>query len=104
MEIILKNTIFSFHDELCKQEVGCAMGTKPGPAYADVFMARRIYENILSLAEKYGTVQKHPLSIFKRFLDDIFSIFKGTSKDLHKLFEDKNKLHKSIKFTMNHSQ
>ena len=30
-------------------------------------------------------------------------MFKGTSKDLHKLFRDMNKLHKSIKFTMNHS-
>ena len=52
METILKNNIFNFHDELWKQEVGCAMGTKPAPAYADVFMARRIDENILSLAEK----------------------------------------------------
>ena len=100
MDVILKNNIFTFHDELWKQEIGCAMGTKPAPAYADVFMARRIDDKIISLAEKYG---KLPLSIFKRFLDDIFSIFKGSSKDLHKLFDDMNKIHKSIKFTMNHT-
>ena len=100
MDVILKNNIFTFHDEIWKQEIGCAMGTKSAPAYADVFMARRIEDKIISLAEKYG---KLLLSIFKRFLDDIFSIFKGSSKDLHKLFDDMNKIHKSIKFTMNHT-
>ena len=103
MEIILKNNIFNFHDELWRQEIGCAMGTKPAPSYADIFMARKIDQRIISLAHKYGKNNKSPLSIFKRFLDDIFSIFKGTTKDLHKLFEEMNKLHKSIKFTMNHS-
>ena len=39
----------------------------------------------------------------KRSEDDIFSVFKGTTKDLHQLFDDLNRLHKSIKFTMNHS-
>ena len=32
MEIILKNNIFNFHDELWRQEIGCAMGTKPAPS------------------------------------------------------------------------
>ena len=41
--------------------------------------------------------------MLKRFLDNIFSIFKETTKDLHQLFGKLNKLHKSIKFTMNHS-
>ena len=79
------------------------MGTKPAPSYADNFMARRIDDQITRLAEKYATDSKSPLSIFKRFLDDIFSIFKGTSKDLHKLFNNMNNLHSSIKFTMNHT-
>ena len=41
MEIILKSNLFIFHDELWRQEIGCAMGTKPAPSYADIFMARR---------------------------------------------------------------
>ena len=41
--------------------------------------------------------------MLKRFLDDIFSIFLGTTKDLHKLLEEIKKIHKSIKFTMNHT-
>ena len=103
MEIILKNNLFNFHDELYRQEIGCAMGTKPAPSYADIFMARRIDNRIISLAQKFGSRNKSPLTIFKRFLDDMFSIFQGTSKDLHKLFDEMNRLHKSIKFTMNHT-
>ena len=103
MDIILKNNLFVFHEELWKQQIGCAMGTKPAPSYADIFMARKIDDKIISLAQKHSLNNKSPLSIFKRFLDDIFSIFKGTTKDLHKLFDEMNQIHKSIKFTMNHS-
>ena len=81
------------------------MGTKPAPSYADIFMARKIDDKIISLAEQFNQMKDkgNPLTMFKRFLDDIFSIFKGTTKDLHKLFDEMNKLHKTIKFTMNHS-
>ena len=75
------------------------MGTKPAPSYADIFMARRIDNLIIALAQKPGST----LSLFKRFLDDIFSIYQGTSKNLHLLFDEMNKQHKSIKFTMNHT-
>ena len=52
MEIILKNNLFNFHDELWRQKIGCAMGTKPAPSYADNFMARRIDNQIIALAQK----------------------------------------------------
>ena len=103
MEIILNNNLFNFHEELWRQEIGCAMGSKPAPSYADIFMAKKIDKQIISLAHKYCTDDKNPLKIFKRFLDDIFSIFKGTTKDLHKMFEEMNNLHDTIKFTMNHT-
>ena len=103
MEIILKNNLFNFHEDMYRQEIGCAMGTKPAPAYADNFMARKIDKRIISLAQKYALNNKSPLSIFKRFLDDIFSVYQGTSKDLHKLLDEMNELHNTIKFTMNHT-
>ena len=103
MEIILKNNLFNFHEELWRQEIGCAMGTKPAPSYADIFMARKLDKLIISLAQNLGKNNKSPLTIFKRFLDDIFSIFQGTTKNLHKLFDEMNKLHQTIKFTMNHT-
>ena len=39
----------------------------------------------------------------KRFLDDYFSIFIGTTKMLHQLFEQMNRIHPSICLTMNHT-
>ena len=52
MDIILRNNLFSFHDQLYRQEIGCAMGTKPAPSYADIFMARKLDQKIINLAEK----------------------------------------------------
>ena len=96
MEIILKNNIFNFHEELYRQEIGCAMGSKPAPSYADIFMSRKIDNKIISLAHQFGENNISSLKIFKRFLDDIFSIYQGTSKDLHKIFGEMNQLDKSI--------
>ena len=39
----------------------------------------------------------------KRFLDDIFKIFLGTTKQLHELFDKINKIHPTLKFTLNHT-
>ena len=39
----------------------------------------------------------------KRFLDDYFSVFNGTTKQLHQLLEQINKLHPTIKLTLNHT-
>ena len=43
------------------------------------------------------------LKFYKRFLDDIISIWFGTTKELHALFKIMNTLHPTIKFTMNHT-
>ena len=42
MDIILNNNIFTFHDALWKQEVGAAMGSRPIPPYANIFLARTL--------------------------------------------------------------
>ena len=39
----------------------------------------------------------------KRFLDDIFQIFVGSTKMLHKIFQDINNIHPNIKFTISHT-
>ena len=38
-----------------------------------------------------------------RFLDDYFLIFNGTTKDLHRLLEEINLVHPTIKLTLNHT-
>ena len=40
MEIILYHNIFEFHEGFYKQKIGAAMGSKPTPGYANIFMAK----------------------------------------------------------------
>ena len=96
MDIILHNDIFTFHDALWKQEVGAAMGSKPIPPYANIFLARTLDKLMKKSGAKF-------FQILKRFLDDYFTIFVGTTQELHKLLEEINKVYHTIKLTMNHT-
>ena len=99
MELILKYSIFTFNSDYFQQLIGAAMGSKPIPGYSNIFMAKKIDRIINMLADK----NENALLLFKRFLDDLFFIFNGNSKQLHILFEDINKIHPAIKFTMEHT-
>ena len=103
MELILRHNIFTFHDSYWKQEVGAAMGSKPVPDYADTFLARTVDPEITKLAHKFDTNEQKAMQLLKRFLDDYFSIFNGSTKNLHLLWDEMNKIHPSIKLTMNHT-
>ena len=102
MELILYNNIFSFHDALWKQNIGAAMGSKPVPPYANIFMAR-IDQKIKDLAKQYDEGDKNALILMKRFLDDIFLIFNGTTRNLHELLHKINQINPNIKLTMMHT-
>ena len=92
-----------FDKKYYQQKIGTAMGTKPAPSYANTFMAKRIDPHIVEIALKYQENGEMSLKLFKRFLDDIFLIFVGGTKRFHKFFEEINKIHPSIKFTMSHT-
>ena len=79
------------------------MGSRPVPPYANIFMARKIDTKILEIAEKYSKNGKIPISSIKRFLDDLFSIWYGTTKDLHKFLNEINTIHPNIKLTLKHT-
>ena len=96
MELLLNNNIFEFDEFLWKQNVGAAMGCKPVPPYANVFMA-----TIDTLIKNQQGA--HAFRLLKRFLDDFFTMFKGSTKELHAMFVKMNSIHPTIKFTMNHT-
>ena len=102
LELILKYNIFEFNSDLYLQLIGTAMGTKPAPSYANIFMARRIDNMIKELAAKFGD-GVYPIRFLKRFLDDIFMIFTGSIENLHLFLDELNTVHPTIKFTMNHT-
>ena len=102
MEILLKYNIFQWDRQLFLQTIGTAMGSRPAPTYANIFMARMMDSKITELI-KQCSENNINLNFMKRYLDDIFSIFVGRSSKLHILLEELNKLHPTIKFTLKHT-
>ena len=104
MNLVQQYNIFEFHyAQLWKHLIGVAMGIHPVPSYANIYLAERIYEAIIRLGNKYGMNGESAFKIFKRFLDDIFQVITGTTKELHNLYEEINNIHPTLKFTLIHT-
>ena len=102
LDLVLKYNIFEFNQELFIQLIGTAMGTRPAPSYANIFMAKKIDPKILEAASNFGD-GVYPVRFLKRFLDDIFLIFIGSIAKLHSFLSEINSIHPTIKFTMSHT-
>ena len=72
------------------------MGTVCAPPYATIFM-NKIDELMKELAR--NITNSDPIRLYKRFLDDIFLVWKGSVPELQTFLEEINNLHPSIKFT-----
>ena len=83
LTIILENNIMEFNEEYYIQNIGAAMGSRPVPPYANNFMAKLIDPRFLEIAKKFIKDGVFPIKFLKRFLDDLFSIWLGTTKSLH---------------------
>ena len=77
------------------QLVGTAMRTKSAPPCANHFRGRH--------KETIREVFIWAIAFWKRFIDDIFLIFIGTTKQLQSMKDFMNNLHSRIKFTFEHS-
>ena len=77
------------------QFVGTTMGTKAAPPYANLFMGRH--------KETIRETFIWAIPFWKRFIDDIFMTFTGTTKQLQSMKDFMNSLHPTIKFTFEHS-
>ena len=104
LEVILKFNVFEFNKELFIQVIGTAMGAIPAVSYANIFMAYDIDPNIIKAAEQPKTSEENPIKFMKRFLDDLFFVWRGSCELLHKFVTELNSLHPSIKFTMSHTK
>ena len=100
LELLLKNNIFEFDSMLYRQIIGTAMGMKPAPDYANIFMAK-IDKSISEIADQ--NKDKFTLKFYKRFLDDIYILFNGSNKHLHEFLQMCNQINPHIKFTITHS-
>ena len=79
LSLILKENSFQFNGKNYLQIHGTAMGTKMAVAFANIFMAN-IETQILS-----NSVAKP--TIWKRYIDDIFSLWDVSKPDIDKFIE-----------------
>ena len=86
-----------------KQIIGTAMGGHSAPSYANMYIAKKIDEQVEILANIMRNTNRGNLLFFKRFLDDILKVFQGTTKQLHELLNKMNEIHPTLKFTMTHT-
>ena len=91
LRLILKENSFQFNGKHYLQTHGTAMGTKTAVSFANIFMAH-IETTILS-----RTVFKP--TVWKRYIDDIFSLWDISKPDIEAFIEQANLHHPTIKFT-----
>ena len=91
LTLILKENSFRFNGKDYLQIHGTAMGTKMAVAFANIFMAS-IETQILSESIAKPTA-------WKRYIDDIFSLWDISKPDIQTFIERANSHHPTIKFT-----
>ena len=67
MELILKYNIFRFDKNLYQQKIGTAMGSKPAPLYANIYLPKRIDNEIEQIGHEYGQDGQSALSHLNSF-------------------------------------
>ena len=89
LEFCLKNTYFSFQGRNCEQTEGAAMGSPISPLVANIYMEE---------FEKHAiSTSTTPPILWKRYVDDTFTIIKKNSKD--SFLEHLNSINSKIQFT-----
>ena len=89
LEFCLKNTYFKFNGKFYEQKEGAAMGSPISPIVANLFME--------DLETKAIRTSSTPPKIWRRFVDDTFTIIKKENKN--SFLQHLNSIHHSIKFT-----
>ena len=92
LQCVLQFNIFVFNGAYYLQEWGTCIGTRVAPTYANIFMG--VLEDKLLKAWK-GTVPE----LWRRYIDDIFTVWKGTEDELIQFLTFMNSFHSTIKFT-----
>jgi len=91
IDTVLHNNVFEFNGNYYLQIQGTEMGTKMASAYANLFMGD-LEPNLQALGHTH-------IMVWKRFIDDIFIISKGTKVEFLEYMDRINTIHHSIKFT-----
>ena len=94
LEFCLNSTYFSFQGKYFEQLEGAAMGSPISPIVANLYMESFEVETIRSAP--------HPPYLWKRFVDDTFTIIESSQKN--KFLEHINSIDKYIQFTVEYQR
>ena len=89
LDILLRTTHFKFNGDFYQQTDGAAMGEPTSAIVSEIYMQ--------SLETTAITTADHPLKVWERHVDDVFSIVHKTC--LQELLEHINSLHPQTQFT-----
>ena len=89
--LIVNENSFQFNGENYLKTHGTAMGTKMAVSFANIFMAK-IETTLIQQSET-------KLKEWRRYIDDVFSLWDSDEKDVDHFIEQANKFRPSIKFT-----
>ena len=92
VKFVLKNNIFQFNGKIYHQICGIAMGTTMAPALASIVVA--YYE------EQFLTKYELKPLLWRRYIDDVLTIWPYSKQDFKLFFEGLNSIHPNLKFTM----
>ena len=90
VHLVLTTTWYTFNSQFYKHTDSVAMGGPASSTTAEIYM--QAYERTAI------TTALHPLKVWERFVDDVYSILK--LMDLENFFHHINNLHQNIKFTV----
>ena len=91
LRLVLKENSFQFNGKNYLQIHGTAMGTKMAVSFANLFMSAVETKILNESTEK-------PL-VWKRYIDDVFSLWNTNIEDINGFIEQANRHHPTIKFT-----
>ena len=95
-KVILDNNYFEFENNIYRQKLGTAIGTRFAPSFANMFMSR-LEDNMLRECHSKPWV-------WWRFFNDIFFVWLHGKESLFAFFEYVNAYHESIKYTWEWSE
>ena len=102
LDLCLKNNFFCFNDKVYKQISGVGTGVKLAPTYACLGLGKfekLVFTSNQTLLEK--------IILWKRFIDDVFMLFRGTKSECGALVDWLNSLLPGVvkfKFDFSHSK
>uniref|UniRef100_A0A803JSK4 Reverse transcriptase domain-containing protein n=1 Tax=Xenopus tropicalis TaxID=8364 RepID=A0A803JSK4_XENTR len=96
IEFVLHHNYFWFNNKYFLQLCGTAMGTRFAPSYANLFMGYWEREHLKGWEAN--------LSLWRRYIDDIIIVWRGTETDLKEFLNGLNSNDMNLEFDLSYSR